>query len=195
MYECMSLSRSVSLGYRLANPERPRMPSMGVEPDVMSYNAVIDACARSGDVGRAERWLEQMGAAGLPPNVVSYSSVLHACAKAIGRWEAYRRRRTMWFPWRNTSSTFPKPQITSYETTTMSATDPRSGTPTAVHLQAPNQNVGRNDTIEQGMEQGAHISQHAIRHPQCNFILPIINVVVLMCVIRRCILCIPDKYI
>eukprot|EP00913_Durusdinium_trenchii_P014161 g13289.t1 len=59
-----------------------KMPSLGLTPDVMSYNAVIDACARIGDVTRAEGWLDKMKAAGTAPNVVSYSSVLHACARS-----------------------------------------------------------------------------------------------------------------
>ena len=31
-----------------------QMPRLGLDPDVLSFNAVIDACARAGEVDRAE---------------------------------------------------------------------------------------------------------------------------------------------
>jgi len=71
-----------------------RMQELGVQADVMSFNAVIDACARVSDYDRAEMWLNKMSKAGIPPNVVSYSSVLHACAKvgAADRAERWLKR-------------------------------------------------------------------------------------------------------
>ena len=31
-----------------------QMPCLGLDPDALSFNAVIDACARAGEVDRAE---------------------------------------------------------------------------------------------------------------------------------------------
>ena len=45
---------------------------------------MIDACARAGDVERAEHWLRELRDA-CGPNIVSFSSILHACA----RWESW----------------------------------------------------------------------------------------------------------
>lgn len=50
-------------------------------PDVVAFNALIDAWVRAEDVQRAEEWLRQMLEAQVEPSVVSYSSILHAYAK------------------------------------------------------------------------------------------------------------------
>ena len=47
----------------------------------MSYSTIIDACAKHGDVDRAETWLQRMLYDGVQAEVVSYSAVIDACAK------------------------------------------------------------------------------------------------------------------
>ena len=42
---------------------------------------MIDACAKHGDVDRAETWLQRMLYDGVQAEVVSYSAVIDACAK------------------------------------------------------------------------------------------------------------------
>ncbi|CAK0884407.1 unnamed protein product, partial [Prorocentrum cordatum] len=51
-------------------------------PDVVSYNTVIHAYARTGNVDRAEFWLQQMVKANLVPNEVTMGSLINACAEA-----------------------------------------------------------------------------------------------------------------
>merc|ERR1719335_269439 len=53
-----------------------------VAPNVVSYNAVIHACGRAGDVARAKRWLSKLLEDGLEPSVKSYGAVIDACARA-----------------------------------------------------------------------------------------------------------------
>ena len=53
-----------------------------LKPNKISYTAVIDACAKQGEVAKAEGWLPKMQGAGLQPDVISYSTVINACAKA-----------------------------------------------------------------------------------------------------------------
>ena len=57
-----------------------------------TYNALISACARKGDVDRAEFWLKKLLKSTAQADVASYSSVIHACAKAnsLRRAEAAR---------------------------------------------------------------------------------------------------------
>ncbi|OLP93986.1 Pentatricopeptide repeat-containing protein [Symbiodinium microadriaticum] len=68
--------------------EAERMPvaqilstTFAAGPDVIGFNALIDASVKVGDTKRAEYWLERMLEIGLEPNVVSYTTVLHAHAK------------------------------------------------------------------------------------------------------------------
>lgn len=48
---------------------------------VTLYNALISACAKRGDLQRAEFWLNRMVTHSLGADVVSYSTVINACAK------------------------------------------------------------------------------------------------------------------
>lgn len=52
------------------------------QPDAVSYNLVIRACANRRDPGAAEKWLRRMEAVGLQPSACSYNTLLDACAKA-----------------------------------------------------------------------------------------------------------------
>jgi len=59
-----------------------RMAEAGVEPNVVSYCAMIDACSKAGDAARAGYWHEVMLERGVQPNAHSFSAVISACAKA-----------------------------------------------------------------------------------------------------------------
>jgi len=59
-----------------------KMLDAGVEANVVSYNAVINACAKAGDQVQASAWLKWMSDAKVQPNAISYNAVLDACAKA-----------------------------------------------------------------------------------------------------------------
>merc|ERR1719333_1584593 len=50
------------------------MLESGVEPNTITFNAVISACAKVGDGRRACEWLAKMKAAGILPNSFSYNS-------------------------------------------------------------------------------------------------------------------------
>ncbi len=50
-------------------------------PDVITYNTVISACAKRGDMERLERWLARMEEENVVPNAITYTSVISACAK------------------------------------------------------------------------------------------------------------------
>jgi len=53
----------------------------GIEANVVTYGALIHACARVGDVARAEQWLEKMHSANVQANAVTYNAVMSACTK------------------------------------------------------------------------------------------------------------------
>jgi len=52
------------------------------QPDVMSYNLVLRACAKAVDVDAAERWMKRMESRGVRPTLCSYNTLMDACAKA-----------------------------------------------------------------------------------------------------------------
>ncbi|CAM9224580.1 unnamed protein product [Ectocarpus sp. 4 AP-2014] len=56
-----------------------RMENNGVELDVMSFNILIDACARGGSHWAAARLLKKMKSLGLRPNSLSYNPIIHSC--------------------------------------------------------------------------------------------------------------------
>mmetsp|Transcript_13006 Transcript_13006/g.29606 ORF Transcript_13006/g.29606 Transcript_13006/m.29606 type:complete len:708 (-) Transcript_13006:11-2134(-) len=50
--------------------------SLKIQFTVVTYNALIDACVRCGEISRAPALLEDMMAKGIQPNLVTYSSIL-----------------------------------------------------------------------------------------------------------------------
>jgi pentatricopeptide repeat domain-containing protein 1 len=52
---------------------------------VVTYNTVISACARAGEVGMAKSLLVKMRKQGLTPNTISFNAVMSACA-STSRW-------------------------------------------------------------------------------------------------------------
>lgn len=58
---------------------------MYAQPDAISFNTAIAACARSADWPRALELLAGMKVEGLKPDIFSYNAAIGACAKA-GQW-------------------------------------------------------------------------------------------------------------
>mmetsp|Transcript_1160 Transcript_1160/g.1958 ORF Transcript_1160/g.1958 Transcript_1160/m.1958 type:complete len:601 (-) Transcript_1160:45-1847(-) len=57
--------------------------SQGIsQPDSMTYNLVIRACAKQGDYKGAEQWLRRMDSHGVEATLCTYNTILDACAKA-----------------------------------------------------------------------------------------------------------------
>jgi len=52
------------------------MRSQGLQYSIVTYNALIDACARSGEMSRVSSLLGHMSREGIEPNVITYSTVL-----------------------------------------------------------------------------------------------------------------------
>jgi len=59
-----------------------RMVDAGVEADTVTYNTVINACARVGDAEQAEDWMRHMVENGVSPGQLTFNSMLNACAQA-----------------------------------------------------------------------------------------------------------------
>ena len=55
----------------------------GLKLDV-SFNLVIHAFAKMGDIGRAERWLAKMRDSGVETNAISYNILADTCVKVNG---------------------------------------------------------------------------------------------------------------
>merc|ERR1719224_382451 len=55
--------------------------SSGTEPNVVTFSAMIDACAKAGSLEKAEKWHDKMEDCGIIADVVIYSTMLDAAAK------------------------------------------------------------------------------------------------------------------
>lgn len=64
-----------------------RMRAAGVSVGVMTYNALLNACAREGDWRTSLAMLEEMDHQSVAPNVVSYTLAMEACGRG-GQWQA-----------------------------------------------------------------------------------------------------------
>ena len=51
-----------------------------MKPNIITYTAVIDACAKSGDMEKAVEWLSKAEEAGLKPEIITYNAVINTCA-------------------------------------------------------------------------------------------------------------------
>jgi pentatricopeptide repeat protein len=78
------------------------MKASGTDPDLACYNALLRACARAGDFGRAQDVLKQILKAGLEPNDASWRQLIRAASNihrsdfAIEIWKqglSFRSRR------------------------------------------------------------------------------------------------------
>ena len=54
----------------------------GLQPDTISYNSVIHAFAKQGDLRSAEKWLQKMRDESIEPNTISYNILLDTYVKA-----------------------------------------------------------------------------------------------------------------
>merc|ERR1712046_249121 len=53
----------------------------GLEPNVVSYTAVIDGCAKAGHAESAARWFDDMLKHKVTPNSLTYNAVINSCAR------------------------------------------------------------------------------------------------------------------
>lgn len=63
-----------------------QMRDAGLEPDMRSYNILVDAAVRGADAAYALEVAEkELPAAGFKPDTVTYNIILFACAE-VGSW-------------------------------------------------------------------------------------------------------------
>jgi pentatricopeptide repeat protein len=62
------------------------MTEQGVEPDTITYSALISACEKSGQWQKAVEIFGWMSMRRIEPNVYTYSALISACEKG-GQWE------------------------------------------------------------------------------------------------------------
>merc|ERR1719491_2261174 len=62
---------------------------------VVTYNALIDACSRSGDMGRIPALLEEMASVNIEPNMITYSTVIKGYCQADCVDKAFELLRDM----------------------------------------------------------------------------------------------------
>ena len=58
-----------------------RMHAAGIKPDAMSYNSMLQAVTKGGDMLRAEHLLESMRKELIEPNAICYNSLISGCAR------------------------------------------------------------------------------------------------------------------
>lgn len=53
-----------------------------MKPDVISFNALVNAHSKAGDTSAAARWLVKMRSQyGVSPDVVTYNAMIDGCAR------------------------------------------------------------------------------------------------------------------
>ena len=57
------------------------MLQQGLQPDVITYSALITACEKGGMAERALQVFDKMLQQGLQPDVITYSALIHACKR------------------------------------------------------------------------------------------------------------------
>ncbi|KAE8697167.1 Pentatricopeptide repeat-containing protein [Hibiscus syriacus] len=66
------------------------MKNYGLKPNLVTYNAVIDACAKGGvDFKRVMELFDEMLRSGVQPDRITFNSLLAVCSRG-GLWEAAR---------------------------------------------------------------------------------------------------------
>lgn len=86
------------------------MQSVGLSPDLFTYNTLICGYSRKGDVDKAKVALDRAVEEGFPPDVHTYSAYLHALAKKGDYENARNIISTMWL----SSSPSARPNAWSY---------------------------------------------------------------------------------
>lgn len=71
------------------------MSNYGVTPSVITFNSLIDACARTGDIGRARQVFSRLVATGLRPNERTFSALIHSHARG---GQVREKRRVLVLP-------------------------------------------------------------------------------------------------
>jgi len=57
------------------------MKAQGMQFSIVTYNTLVDACARSSDMGRIPALLDEMAKQGLQPNLITYSAIVKGYCK------------------------------------------------------------------------------------------------------------------
>ena len=65
-----------------ASPSCKEMSRLHLEADVVSYNALLGACEKGGELSRALDLFEAISAANLQPDVWSFNSAISICQKS-----------------------------------------------------------------------------------------------------------------
>merc|ERR1712096_337875 len=68
------------------------MVAKAVRTDAASYNCIVKACAKHGDVDGATACIDSMQQRQIAPTLLSYSSALRACGRASGDRVAHARK-------------------------------------------------------------------------------------------------------
>lgn len=58
-----------------------QMREKGIQPDIVSFNIIVDSCGKAKQMGLACDYLDQMRKAGKAPTVNTYTSLIDACGK------------------------------------------------------------------------------------------------------------------
>lgn len=59
------------------------MKDEGIQPDVIAYNAVLDACGKKGSRDELLKYLKEMDNKGFEPDLVTYTILISAFGKLV----------------------------------------------------------------------------------------------------------------
>ncbi len=82
-YNALILCASKRYGYYLQSFDYyEEMVARGIQPDLLTYNALMVGCARYGDVSNAQLLFNQLPAVGIEPNEFTYATLIDAVASS-----------------------------------------------------------------------------------------------------------------
>ena len=58
------------------------MRSLGVKPDIFTYNILINACSHKKSVSTAFELVEMMQKEGVSPDLITYNSLIKVCSNS-----------------------------------------------------------------------------------------------------------------
>ena len=72
-----------------------RLQAVGVSPNTATFTTLINACAKSAELGRALSVLQQMHVAKVTPDTITYTALINACSRTQQLVLAVTRTRSL----------------------------------------------------------------------------------------------------
>mmetsp|Transcript_29299 Transcript_29299/g.28463 ORF Transcript_29299/g.28463 Transcript_29299/m.28463 type:complete len:86 (+) Transcript_29299:1055-1312(+) len=59
-----------------------KMKTLGIQPDEILYNSILDGCSKNGQADKAFAFYEMMQKEGVKPSTITFNSLIDACVRS-----------------------------------------------------------------------------------------------------------------